>query len=381
MGRKSVAYIYPYAFQYRLGFHEKLKSILSDHNVDYYFIYCSNPHFPSRGDFIPPQWGTDTKCTYLRFGSIELRYQHALRKALQVDLAILQQENGLLMNYPLQLMKGWRKGKVAFFGHGRNFQGRGATSLRERFKRFWINKVDWWFAYTQRSANIVAQSGFPADRITAFNNAIDTSMIQAELATIPQAERDQIRAESFAGSHNIGVYIGGLYDLKRIDFMIESAILVRERLPDFQLLVIGGGADAHLIKAVAERHPWIHALGPQFGRKKTLLASLGRVFIMPGLVGLGVLDSFVYGTPMVTTDLPYHSPEIDYLKDGVNGVIVREADSVDAYAAAVERILVDDAWRDHLRAGATDALDIYTIEAMAQRFADGVIKALDLGSR
>ena len=289
----------------------------------------------------------------------------------------MQQENGLLLNYPLQVLSRLTGRKVAFFGHGRNFQGGGQKTLRERFKRFWMNKVDWWFAYTQRSADIVAQAGFPADRITVFNNAIDTSAIQAELAAVPEAEKTAVRTARFAGSENIGVFIGGLYDLKRIDFLIESAIRVRQRVPDFQLMIIGGGPDAALVQTAAGQYPWIHALGPQFGREKTLLASLGRVFLMPGLVGLGVLDSFVYGTPMVTTDVPYHSPEIDYLKDGVNGVIVSEADSVDAYAAAVERILIEDTWRERLRAGAAEGLETYTIEAMAQRFADGVMKALN----
>ena len=377
MARRTVAYIHPYAFQYRLPFHEHLRQVLDSHDVEYRFIYCSNPHFLSRGDFIPPAWGTDTNCSYAKIGGAELRYQHALGQALKLDLVIVQQENGLLLNYPLQVLSRLTGRKVAFFGHGRNFQGGGQKTLRERFKRFWMNKVDWWFAYTQRSADIVAQAGFPADRITVFNNAIDTSAIQAELAAVPEAEKTAVRTARFAGSENIGVFIGGLYDLKRIDFLIESAIRVRQRVPDFQLMIIGGGPDAALVQTAAGQYPWIHALGPQFGREKTLLASLGRVFLMPGLVGLGVLDSFVYGTPMVTTDVPYHSPEIDYLKDGVNGVIVSEADSVDAYAAAVERILIEDTWRERLRAGAAEGLETYTIEAMAQRFADGVMKALN----
>ena len=291
------------------------------------------------------------------------------------EIVLIGQENAILSNYWLQIQRPFGR-RLAYFGHGRNFQAANSNSLAERFKRFWLTKVDWWFAYTQRSADIVAQASFPSNRITVFNNAIDTSAIQAGLAAISGAERDFVRASRFGGSHNIGVFIGGLYDRKRIGHLIESAIEVRRRVPDFQLMIIGGGPDAPLVEASAARHPWVHAMGPRFGREKTLLASLGRVSLMPGLVGLGVLDSFAYGTPMVTTDLPYHSPEIDYLKDGVNGVIVRDADSVDAYADAVERILLDGAWRDRLRAGAAEALEIYTIEAMAQRFADGVAKAL-----
>jgi glycosyltransferase involved in cell wall biosynthesis len=103
---------------------------------------------------------------------------------------------------------------------------------------------------------------------------------------------------------------------------------------------------------------------------------LAKAFLMPGLVGLAVLDAFAYGTPMVTTDLPYHSPEIDYLEDGVNGVMVRDSEDPLAYARAVARVLTDDAYRAQLQAGGQAAMATYTIENMASRFAAGVVTAL-----
>jgi glycosyltransferase involved in cell wall biosynthesis len=165
---------------------------------------------------------------------------------------------------------------------------------------------------------------------------------------------------------------------KRVDFMLAAALEIRKSIPDFQFLVIGGGVDAELVRQAARQHPWIHALGPKFGLEKTKLASLAKVFIMPGLVGLGVLDSFVYGTPLVTTDYPLHSPEIEYLEDDVNGVIVKETNSTEAYAKAVVRVLSDSKYCDTLKAGAARALQTYTIDAMAERFAKGVLLALKL---
>ena len=107
------------------------------------------------------------------------------------------------------------------------------------------------------------------------------------------------------------------------------------------------------------------------------MVSLGKTFLMPGLVGLAVLDSFAYGMPMVTTDYPYHSPEIDYLEDGLNGVIVKDAENPRAYADAVIRVLKDEPYRKGLKDGARKALKTYTIESMAERFAEGVIRALE----
>ena len=79
---------------------------------------------------------------------------------------------------------------------------------------------------------------------------------------------------------------------------------------------------------------------------------------------------------MVTTDVPYHSPEIDYLEDGVNGAVVLESDSVQAYADRVVRLLRDGDERELLIAGCRAAAARYSVENMAERFADGVVAAL-----
>jgi glycosyltransferase involved in cell wall biosynthesis len=377
MSIKSVAYVYPYSFQYRAPFNERVREILAGQGIDYDVIYSSDPRLAHpKGDLVSLPWATDVKCSLWKFGPLQLRYQHAFREGLARDLVILQQENSLLVNYALQMSARIHGSRTAFFGHARNFQAANPNSAAERFKRFWIGKVDWWFAYTRRSAEIVAATGFPRERITVFNNAIDTTAMVAEVASLTVAEQRAKRAELFGGSRNVGVYVGALYPLKRIGFLLAAAERVREVVPDFHLLVIGGGEDAPLAEAAARKHDWVRYVGPRFGRDKTLLTSLGRALLMPGAAGLAVLDSFVYGVPMVTTDFALHGPEIDYLVDGENGIVVRDPENLDDYAAAVIRVMRDDGFRDRLRAGGRGALGSYSIEEMARRFAEGVVNAL-----
>jgi len=370
---RSVAFLTRVLTHYRVPFHQIVRQRLAREGVHYRLLYGRPSETEAeKNDLGSIDWAEPVRCTYLGGGRLSWLDITGLG---ETDLVIIGQENSLLNNYALiaERLVGRR---VAFFGHGKNFQSANPNGRAERFKRFWITRVDWWFAYTELSADIVARAGFPRERITVFNNAIDTSAIRNQIAGLEPAEVEALRRERFSGSANIGVYIGGLYDHKRVPFLIEAARAVRALVPDFQLVVVGGGVDAHLVQAAAANEPWIHALGPMFGREKTLVASLGKVFLMPGLVGLGVLDSFAYGMPMVTCDLPFHSPEIDYLKDGVNGVIVKDADSVADYAAAVARILNDAPYRAKLTTGAAEAIGGYTIETMAERFADGVLRAL-----
>jgi glycosyltransferase involved in cell wall biosynthesis len=97
---------------------------------------------------------------------------------------------------------------------------------------------------------------------------------------------------------------------------------------------------------------------------------------MPGLVGLAVLDAFAAGVPIVTLADSEHSPEIEYLVDGVNGRMVPAGTDPAGYAKHAAALLRDDAARQTLISGGLEASRRYTIEAMVERFAHGVQRAL-----
>jgi glycosyltransferase involved in cell wall biosynthesis len=151
---------------------------------------------------------------------------------------------------------------------------------------------------------------------------------------------------------------------------------VRDRDPAFELVVLGGGPDLADLERRAADLPWLHVLGPTFGDEKVLAFAAARLFLLPGLVGLAVLDSFALQTPMVTIDVPYHGPEIAYLDADVNGVVLPADTSPQAYAAAVVALFEDEARWQRLVAGCREAANRYTIADMAARFADGVSRAL-----
>jgi len=131
-----------------------------------------------------------------------------------------------------------------------------------------------------------------------------------------------------------------------------------------------------LVADAAKEHDWIHYAGPQFGDSVARFFSLAQVFLLPGAVGLAVVDSFVFGTPLVTTTAGHHGPEIAYLEPGVNGVIVEGDGSGGTYASAVAKILTDESLRQSLGEGCRRSVDRHRIEAMVEHFADGVVKAL-----
>src|SRR5262249_15073724 len=119
--------------------------------------------------------------------------------------------------------------------------------------------------------------------------------------------------------------------------------------------------------------PWFRYRGPGFGREKVVLLRLSRVFVMPGLVGLAILDCAAVGLPIVTTAYPYHSPEIAYLEPGQNGLIVEDWQNIAAYAEAAISVLRDSNLRQTLAAGATATGVQFSSERMAKNFSEVMV--------
>jgi len=362
---------------YRRRFHELTRELLASKQIRYDLIYSDPlPGYLSQNDAVDLPWAIKVKSYRYRVGSNPVYWQSAMRAAAGSDLIIVPQEGRLLFNYWCHFKRNFGS-RMAYFGHGRNFQGP-VDSLEARFKAFWSKRVDWWFAYTDQTRRIVTERGFPADRVTVFNNSIDTSEIRRIASEFGEDKIDRLRAKFGVSTSRIGVYVGRLYDLKRIDFLIDAAIEIRRRVPDFTLIVAGGGDESERVRAAAQANPWLIYLGPQYGREIVEVLRLGRVCLMPGAVGLSVLDCAAAGIPMVTTTYPFHGPEIAYLESNRSGLIVQHWRDLNAYVDAVISVLNDDDLHHKLAAGALQIGETYTIEKMAERFSEGVIKATNV---
>jgi glycosyltransferase involved in cell wall biosynthesis len=287
------------------------------------------------------------------------------------DLMVVTHENKLLYNLVAQYA--YRRQRVALWGHGANLQG-DAASLRERFKRTTARRADWWFAYTDATLPHLAHAGFPRDRTTVLHNAVDTTALQADLDALGRADLEGIREELGLRGRRVGIFIGSLHADKRIGFLLESALRVRDRVPDFELVVAGAGPDVEIVRAFCARHPWAKYAGVRTGRRKAELLAVGAVMLNPGLVGLGILDAFVGGVPMVTTDCHLHSPEIAYLAHDANGVMTEN--DISAFADGVVRVLEKPSYRAELLAGCREAATEYTVERMAKNFAEGAQRCM-----
>lgn len=291
------------------------------------------------------------------------------------SLLIVTQENAMLANHLALLRK--PVPKLAFWGHGANLQG-SAHSVREKYKRWSTRQVDWYFAYTSQSVDLVTNSGFPRSRTTRLDNAIDVDSLKEDIAAIENSDLSRLRVRFGLEVGPVGLFLGSLYAHKRLKFLLRAAERLRSEISGFQLLVVGDGPGRSEIEAAATRHSWIRYVGSQKGRDKAGVLRLASINMNPGLVGLGILDSFAGGVPLVTTDCKLHSPEIAYLSPD-NGRMT--ADDLESYVAACAQLLTDRPERDRLAAGCRAAALRYTLPNMVEKFTLGIHAALQAPPR
>lgn len=301
-------------------------------------------------------------------------WQPFMRQAAGSDVIVVTQENKLINN--LLALTTPKRPAVAFWGHGRNMQARRDDSPAERFKRWTTRRVDWWFAYTELSARFVREDGFPSERITVLQNSIDTGTLRANLELARQRPRSSLRQGFGLGAGPVAVFVGSLYEEKRLPFLIEAARRLQSEMPDFELVVAGQGPQQQWIEAQAEQFHFIKYVGSVHGTRKAELLASADIMLNPGLVGLGILDAFVAGLPLMTTDCHLHSPEIAYLADGQNGCMT--PDSIDHYVEATLALLRNGAELARLQAGAAASGEHYSIEHMTQRFCAGLLRCLSV---
>lgn len=361
---------------YRVSFFERLKSRLQQNGIDLALVHgqaTRREKVKNDEGYLP--WATKIRNLFVEIKSVDVIFQLFPLRVFKSDVIVLMQENRIISNYLIMLLAPLFRCKVAFWGHGANFQSLKPQGLKERFKAFMVNKVDHWFAYTEATVDILKSRGVTAGQITCLNNAIDNDEFVSSINSINAEMVNTFYVENnIPQGSDIGLFCGSLYKEKRIDELIEAVFLIRKNNDKFVFIVIGDGSESHKIRELTKLNDWIIYLGVKKGIEKALLFKISKIILNPGLVGLHILDSFYAGKPMVTLASSMHSPEISYLKSGLNGFVVDGG--VNEYANACSSLLSDVVQYQYFSENAIASSKMYTLELMVDNFATGLATML-----
>jgi glycosyltransferase involved in cell wall biosynthesis len=374
---KSVLIIEAQMKQYRAPFYARLNDALRADGIRLTVAYSDPPPSEARKKDnceLPPEYGLKVNGSWL--WPNRLLRQPLLTDALTADLVIVEQANRFILNHLLLPLARVGLRRVAFWGHGENRQA-GAIRVSEWYRRKTLNWVSWWFAYTKGRAKYLEAHGVPPSKITAVQNSVDTRDTREQVQRLTAQDRATLRGTlGIPASAPVGIFCGMLDKVKGLPFLIESSRIIKARIPDFHLILVGGGPEQATVERLIDDLPWVHWVGPRFGKEKAEFLAISDAFLLPGKVGLAVLDAFAAGLPMLTTRFEFHAPEIEYVEEGVNGLMSDHRPA--AFAEAVSSVFSRSDRLGQLQAGAIASAEKYSIENMVTNFRGGIRSCLGL---
>jgi glycosyltransferase involved in cell wall biosynthesis len=299
------------------------------------------------------------------------------------DLLLMEQANAQLINPPLLLgrtirrLTGRKGPLVALIGHGGHFNRTRPAPIRDALRRFLLNRADWFFAYTNRSSRRVQDQGFPSERITVFDNTLDTAPLMKAAEALTPRDQADLRLALFgdAADRPTALFCGRLVKEKEIPFLLNSLAAIREAVPEFRAILIGDGPERERVDAFRRGRAWCAWVGKKTGTDRVPYFKIAHLALHPAPAGLALIDSFALGLPFITIEGDRHGPEIDYLVPGTNGLLT-PADPA-SFARAVVDTLRNPGRLARLRQGALESGRLHTLGHMTDRFTQGILACLN----
>jgi glycosyltransferase involved in cell wall biosynthesis len=292
---------------------------------------------------------------------ISLSFLGLSRLILQTnpDIVIFWVRLRHLYLFPTLFLAKFLRKKTIYWGHGSDLGQRNHL----RLKRF-ANNIEYWLfdaliLYAEHLKKRVHES-FHRKTFIA-NNTLDFT--DAHLRLVDKAQL--LRKFNITTTKNI-ICCGRMQKRKRLHHLFAAFDLLNRR--DVGLILVGPDTEGVLCGIQREN---IFILGPIYGNERLELLSASDVFCLPGAVGLSIVDAFYCGLPIVTEDGD-ESPEIMYLKNGINGFVVPKGD-IGHLAEKLGLLLKNDDLRNELSVAARK--EIMTnghIDRMCQGFADAI---------
>jgi glycosyltransferase involved in cell wall biosynthesis len=267
------------------------------------------------------------------------------------------------------------------FGTGQDFWdqergpiGRSFSRAVNAAKRLLVRSASGYLAYTDSGVATIMRAGMKRERIRVLNNTIDLDEEVLCHAEVQNLDRVALRAVwRIAPEATVFTFVGRLLAGKKVEELIGAVRALRDEGVSAEAVIVGDGPERAALETFAGAASWCHFLGAiHDGDGIARIYRASDALVIPGYVGLAVNRGFAHGMPVITIRSDLHSPEIDYVESGVNGLIL----AADRFRDGLRSFAEDAALRERLARGALATRDKLDLARMVAAFDDGVAAAL-----
>ncbi|MEM5835087.1 MAG: glycosyltransferase family 4 protein [Candidatus Aenigmatarchaeota archaeon] len=170
------------------------------------------------------------------------------------------------------------------------------------------------------------------------------------------------------------IYLGRFKKYKRIYLLINAFRIVKKRIKDAELWLVGGGDWKFEGKVEGVKN-----FGKVDEKRKKELLTKAWVLVSPSIKegwGINVIEANACGTPCIAYDVPGLR---DSIVDGKTGLLVKENGNIEALANAIIKVLEDEKLRNKLSINALKWARRFSWDKSAKEF-EKIIKMVSKGN-
>lgn len=281
-----------------------------------------------------------------------LKEVQAFRHSQGVHYDIIHSHYWLSGWVALQLRQTWRVPVVHMshtLGYAKN------AVAQQPWEQEPVRRLQVEYEVLQKSDALIAES--PASKeLMVRDYRVDPAKVQVIPCGVdttlfaPQEQQQARRALSLPASAPLLLFVGRVQALKGIDTLLRAAQVVRQRYPELQVLIIGGGVDEHdvheseelrrlqMLGADLDLHEHVHFIKAQPQERLAQYYAAADVVIMPShyeSFGMVVLEAMACGAPVVASNVGGLASTVVHEQ---TGLLVPVGDTA-AFAQAILRLL------------------------------------------
>jgi glycosyltransferase involved in cell wall biosynthesis len=252
----------------------------------------------------------------------------ALRR--DIDVMIFLGNANFLSTWVAAFMSRLTRKRVLFWTHGWN---RDEGGLKARIRMSFYRLADGLLLYGRQAKQIGVRNGFTAETLYVVYNSMDYQTQKMMRTRVTLERLNHTRAELFPDSDApLLICTGRLTKSKGFGLLLEAMSLLQKQGFKTSLLLIGEGPEGQfLLERARELHLAVNFYGACYDEARLAeLIMSANVTVSPGQIGLTVMHSLAYGTPVVTHNDPdEQGPEWEAVAAGHTGDFFRRGDVQD----------------------------------------------------
>ncbi|MEZ4823122.1 MAG: glycosyltransferase [Ignavibacteria bacterium] len=252
---------------------------------------------------------------------------------------------GNLNIYILFLLRKFYKFKIILWSFGydpvRGFDPE--NNFSDKIRLYLSGKADAVIFYWEKGKEEVEKYAKKKDHFFVAPNTLDTEKLFILKEKFDDTGKEKIKSELGVNEKNQFVYIGRLLKDKEVEILIRAFSQLDSIKEDVRLTIVGDGPEMDSLKKLTKELGSNNIIftGEILDEEQTgKWIYISDAFIMPGRLGLSVVHSFCFGTPVISQkkDGYFHGEGVGYIKDGVNGFLIEDG-NVNAISEKLSEII------------------------------------------